>query len=206
MILTLPGAHAKALLGLIRLPLDLAEHERDAGLKTVAGNAVPIDRLHDDDPVGVVMLGVDLGLEGVEHPQVTGVVSERQLLARQEPEVPECPASPCRHASTSCPVPERVLQVLLLHQPVDERARLFALLVGTVAVPQRVDRRVDGITSQLFHRLVVERAQVADVHQPPSNGSCGHNRHTHHILCQFSPHPISETGWVDKANYTIFMV
>jgi hypothetical protein len=32
MILTLPGANAKALLGLIRLPLDFAEHEGDAGL------------------------------------------------------------------------------------------------------------------------------------------------------------------------------
>ena len=94
------------------------------------------------------MLGVDRRLDRVEEPQVLRVVSEGQLLARQEVQVLNRPATP---RGDAVGLPERPLEVLACHEPVHEgRLGLRALLELAVATPQRVHRRLDGVGT---HRL-----------------------------------------------------
>ena len=79
------------------------ETDRRPFLQAIPRYCLARHRFDDDEPVGVVVLGVDRRLDRVEEPQVLRVVSEGQLLARQEVQVLNRPATPRGDATARSP-------------------------------------------------------------------------------------------------------
>lgn len=165
----------------------LKSHEADrrAFLEPVPRDRFAGHRFDADDPVRIVVLGVDRVLDGIEQPQVLRVISQRELLPDQEVQVLDCPAT------TRCEavgLPERVLEVLALDEPLDERRLgLGATLVLTVATPERVHRRLDGVGAHRVDFLVVERAQLLDPNQSLRNSASRKNCHEITSSVNFRP-------------------
>ncbi len=172
--------------------LDLAEHERNALLQSILRHPLTGDRLDDDDPFRVVVLGVERGLERVEDPQVAGIIGERELLAGEELEVVERPLAASRQAHASLHMPESSFHLLHRNEPVQEGrhrflAAQYASLFLVVATPQVSYGRLDGIRTELRYFLVIQRTELLNLHQTRRDSTSGSNGHIITSSVKFRP-------------------